>query len=79
MPPEDFAALLERANLTQADFARLAGITVGSVNCWCAPEGGRRDRRSPPRYAVALALAYFYLPVGVRKLIAGLSEEASDV
>ena len=46
----EFAALLARADVSQAGFARLAGITPRQVNNWC------RNRAAVPRWAAALAL-----------------------
>jgi transcriptional regulator with XRE-family HTH domain len=46
----EFAALLARADVSQAGFARLAGVTARQVNNWC------RNRAAVPRWAGALAL-----------------------
>ena len=47
----EFAVLLARAGVTQARFARLAGVTARQVNKWA------RGRAAVPRWAVALAIA----------------------
>ena len=44
-----FAALLARAGVGQAGFARLAGVTARQVNNWC------RGRAAVPRWAIVLA------------------------
>jgi DnaJ-domain-containing protein 1 len=46
----EFAALLNRAEVRQAEFARLAGVTARQVNNWC------RGRATVPKWAAALAL-----------------------
>src|ERR1700733_1170190 len=46
----EFAALLGRADVPQAAFARLAGVTARQVNNWC------RGRATVPRWAATLAL-----------------------
>jgi len=46
----EFAALLARADVSQAAFARLAGVTPRQVNNWC------RNRAAVPRWASVLAL-----------------------
>jgi hypothetical protein len=46
----EFAALLARADVSQAAFARLSGHTSRQVNNWC------RARAAVPRWAAALAL-----------------------
>src|ERR1700722_11937115 len=46
----EFAALLARAGVSQAGFARLAGVTARQVNNWC------RCRAAVPRWAAVLAL-----------------------
>jgi DNA-binding transcriptional regulator YiaG len=46
----EFAALLARADVSQAGFARLAGVTARQVNNWC------RCRAAVPRWAAVLAL-----------------------
>ena len=53
MPPRpqtDFAALLARADVSQAAFARLTGMTPRQVNKWA------RGRATVPRWAVLLAV-----------------------
>ena len=47
----EFAALLARAAISQAGFARLAGVTARQVNNWS------RGRATVPRWAVMLAIA----------------------
>ena len=47
----EFAALLARAGITQAAFARLAGITARQVNNWA------RGRAAVPQWAALLAIA----------------------
>ena len=47
----EFAALLARADLSQARFARLAGVTARQVNNWA------RGRAAVPRWAAVLATA----------------------
>ena len=47
----EFAALLARAGLSQAEFARLSGITARQVNNWA------RGRATVPAWAALLALA----------------------
>jgi DNA-binding transcriptional regulator YiaG len=46
-----FTALLARADVAQAAFARLAGVTARQVNNWC------RNRAAVPRWAALLAIA----------------------
>jgi len=46
----EFAALLSRADVSQAAFARLAGVTPRQVNNWC------RARAAVPTWAAALAI-----------------------
>ena len=46
----EFAALLARADVSQAAFARLSGHTSRQVNNWC------RARAAVPPWAAALAL-----------------------
>jgi transcriptional regulator with XRE-family HTH domain len=46
----EFAALLARAGTSQADFARLSGLTPRQVNNWC------RGRATVPPWAAALAV-----------------------
>lgn len=53
MPPllhTEFAALLARASVSQAGFARLAGLTPRQVNNWC------RGRAAVPPWATTLAV-----------------------
>jgi transcriptional regulator with XRE-family HTH domain len=45
----EFAALLARANVSQAAFARLSGYTPRQVNNWA------RGRAAAPHWAIALA------------------------
>lgn len=47
----EFAALLARADLSQASFARLTGVTARQVNNWA------RGRAVVPRWAALLAIA----------------------
>jgi transcriptional regulator with XRE-family HTH domain len=47
----EFADLLANADLGQAGFARLAGISPRQVNKWC------RGHAAVPRWAAVLALA----------------------
>ena len=46
----EFAALLSRAGVSQAAFARLAGVTARQVNNWS------RGRAAVPRWAALLAV-----------------------
>jgi DNA-binding transcriptional regulator YiaG len=46
----EFAALLARADVQQAEFAELTGVTPRQVNNWC------RGRAAVPQYAAALAV-----------------------
>jgi DNA-binding transcriptional regulator YdaS (Cro superfamily) len=46
----EFAALLARADVRQAAFARLAGVTPRQVNNWC------RGRAAVPKWAATLAV-----------------------
>lgn len=46
----EFLALLARADVTQAAFARLTGYSTRQVNNWC------RDRALVPPWAAALAI-----------------------
>ena len=46
----EFAALLSRAGVSQAAFARLAGVTARQVNNWA------RGRAAVPRWAALLAV-----------------------
>ena len=50
LPATAFAALLARAAVSQAGFARLAGLSSRQVNNWC------RGRAAVPRWAAALAV-----------------------
>ena len=52
-----FTALLSQADVSQAGFARLSGVTARQVNNWC------RDRATVPRWATMLALALRELSV----------------
>jgi transcriptional regulator with XRE-family HTH domain len=52
-----FAALLSQADVSQAGFARLSGVSARQVNNWC------RDRATVPRWATMLALALRELSV----------------
>ena len=45
-----FAALLARTNVSQAAFARLAGVTPRQVNKWC------RGRAAVPAWAAVIAV-----------------------
>jgi transcriptional regulator with XRE-family HTH domain len=47
----EFAALLARAEIRQAEFSRLAGVTARQVNNWC------RGRAAVPKWAAVLAIA----------------------
>ena len=47
----EFVTLLAEADVSQAAFARLAGVTARQVNNWC------RGRAAVPRWAALLALA----------------------
>ena len=46
----EFAAMLDRAGVSQAAFARLAGVTARQVNNWT------RGRAAVPRWAALLAV-----------------------
>ena len=46
----EFAALLARADVSQAGFARLTGLTPRQINNWC------RGRAAVPHWAAALAI-----------------------
>ncbi len=46
----DLAGLLAHADVSQAAFARLAGVTARQVNNWC------RGRAATPRWAMILAV-----------------------
>ena len=46
----EFTALLARAGVSQAEFARLTGTTTRQVNNWC------RARAAVPSWAAALAI-----------------------
>jgi len=48
--PTDFAAFLARADISQAAFARLTGVTPRQVNNWA------RGRATAPLWAVILAV-----------------------
>jgi transcriptional regulator with XRE-family HTH domain len=47
----EFVALLAAAEVSQAGFARLSGVSARQVNKWC------RARAALPRWAALLALA----------------------
>ncbi len=47
----EFAAILASADVSQAGFARLSGVSPRQVNKWC------RGRAAVPRWAPLLALA----------------------
>ncbi len=47
----EFVALLAAADVSQAGFARLSGVSARQVNKWC------RGRATLPRWAALLALA----------------------
>ena len=51
LQPTEFAALLVSADVSQAGFARLSGVSARQVNKWC------RDRAPLPRWAALLAIA----------------------
>jgi len=49
----EFAALLARAGVSQAEFARITGTTARQVNNWCraraaVPSWAERQPRVPP-------------------------------
>jgi transcriptional regulator with XRE-family HTH domain len=46
-----FTALLSQADVSQAGFARLSGVSPRQVNKWC------RGKAAVPRWAALLALA----------------------
>jgi transcriptional regulator with XRE-family HTH domain len=46
-----FTALLSQADVSQAGFARLSGVSPRQVNKWC------RGRAAVPRWAALLAIA----------------------
>ena len=48
--PTEFAAFLDRAGVSQAIFARLAGVTPRQVNNWA------RGHAETPKWAVILAV-----------------------
>ena len=48
--PTEFAALLARADVSQAAFARLTGVTPRQVNNWC------RGRAAVPAWAALVAV-----------------------
>jgi len=50
LPDTAFTALLARASISQAAFARLAGVTPRQVNNWC------RNRAAVPKWAALLAI-----------------------
>jgi len=50
LPPALFAALLARADVSQAGFARLTGVTPRQVNNWA------RGRAAVPRWAGLIAV-----------------------
>jgi transcriptional regulator with XRE-family HTH domain len=45
----EFTALLARADISQAGFARLAGVTPRQINNWC------RGRAAVPKWAAVMA------------------------
>lgn len=47
----EFAAILASADVNQASFARLSGVSSRQVNKWC------RGRAAVPRWAALLAIA----------------------
>ena len=47
---QEFAGLLDRADVSQARFARLSGVTARQVNNWC------RGRAPVPTWAALLAI-----------------------
>jgi transcriptional regulator with XRE-family HTH domain len=47
----DFVALLAAADVSQAGFARLSGVSARQVNKWC------RGQAALPRWAALLAIA----------------------
>lgn len=51
LQPTEFAAILAAADVSQAGFARLSGVSPRQVNKWC------RGRAAVPRWAALLALA----------------------
>lgn len=60
----EFAALLARAGVSQAGFARLSGLTARQVNNWC------RGRAAIPPWAAALAiLLELHSPEAITMLI----------
>ena len=59
-----FRALLTQAELTQREFAVLAGVSSNSVSRWCSKSAV--DRRPPARHAIALLYAYLLLDQGAR-------------
>ena len=58
-----FTALLSQADVSQAGFARLSGVTARQVNNW------RRDRATVPRWATMLALALRELSVAALTIL----------
>lgn len=60
----EFAALLARAAVSQARFARLTGVTARQVNNWA------RGRAAVPRWAAALAaILDEHWPDGIEMLV----------
>src|SRR5271165_936097 len=59
----EFAALLARATISQAVFARLTGYTTRQVNNWC------RTRAAVPPWAAALAVLLQASPEAVQILL----------
>ena len=51
LQPTEFVALLAAADVNQAGFARLCGVSARQVNKWC------RGRAAVPRWAAVLAIA----------------------
>ncbi len=62
----EFAALLDRADVSQVAFARLAGVTARQVNNWA------RGRAAVPHWAALLAVAV--LEQSVEALVIALEE-----
>jgi len=58
----EFAALLDRAGVSQAAFARLAGVTARQVNNWT------RGRAAVPRWAALLAVVLEGVVAAIRRL-----------
>jgi len=64
----EFAALLARADVSQAAFARLTGYTTRQVNNWC------RANAAVPPWAAALALLLQHTsPEAIQILLAELT------